>query len=227
MEHWYPPVDAPRQGRGSSASFKSELENRAEREGDEAGFLERCGELAKVVFTPPVIAVILGAVVGIVKPLRNLLVDYNDFDNDMPLQWGFNAVTSFGQAAVPLNMMILGAALANIPSFSSIHWPSTLLTAFCKLVVCPAVAFCVVGSVVMTGLLQKFVPNTSLHTPFVLVACLVAATPTANNLTVMAEAYAGADSKEALSSSIFVMYCFAPLTLTAWIVAFCALGQYV
>jgi len=228
----YPPIQwisgtlllkEPQGSRKSNALLKPGLED-AE---DEPSILERCGALVKVALTPPVVAVILGAVVGLVKPLRNLLVDYHTFNNDMPLEWGFNAVELFGQAAVPMNMMILGASLANIPSWSSIHLPSTLSTAFCKLVICPAVAFGVMAVLVLSGEVRDLVPDAALRSPFVLVACILAATPTANNLMVMAETYAGKDSKQALSSSIFVMYCFAPFTLTAWIVAFCALGQYV
>lgn len=225
----YPPLQwcigtillkTPQQGGDCSAAKKQHLQ-------DETAISERFVELIKVTFTPPVIAVILGVVVGVVKPLRNQLVDYHDFDGDRPLQWGFNAVASFGQAAVPVNMMILGAALANTPSFSSIHWPSTISTAFSKLVLCPAIAFAVVYMMVVNGLVERLVPDRALHGPFVLVACFMAATPTANNLMVMAEMHAGADSKQAISSSIFVMYCVAPFTITAWIVAFCELGQWV
>merc|ERR1711988_1309191 len=69
-------------------------------------------------------------------------------------------------------------------------------------------------------------PNEALRHAFVLVGCLVTATPTANNLTVMAELNAGPQAKQALAATIFVMYCVAPFLLTAWIVGFVALGQH-
>mmetsp|Transcript_109461 Transcript_109461/g.293828 ORF Transcript_109461/g.293828 Transcript_109461/m.293828 type:complete len:102 (+) Transcript_109461:2-307(+) len=51
---------------------------------------------------------------------------------------------------------------------------------------------------------------------FYLVATIVTATPTANNLMVMAE-LAGGKNKEGLATCIFVMYASSPLLLTFWL----------
>jgi len=192
----------------------------------EARSFQKIRNCAENFFVPPVIAVLAGVFIGLIPPLRVLLVDTKDFNNDRPLEFLFNAVTAFGGAAVPLNMCVLGASLANIPALSSIHWASTLATVFGKLFIHPALAYSILFLMKKSGFLTMVTGgDATLNHAFVLVAGIVTATPTANNLTVMAELHAGREQKQALASMIFVMYCFAPFTLTAWIVVFVMLGE--
>ena len=62
-------------------------------------------------FQPPVIGAITGIICA-VTPVRGLFVDLVDRDADAPLEWIFDGLYAVGQAAVPINMMILGANLS-------------------------------------------------------------------------------------------------------------------
>lgn len=152
-------------------------------------------------------------------------MDTTDFDDDQPLEWMFNAILAFGKAAVPLNMLVLGSGLGNIPKFSTIHWSSTLALVFAKLVLHPAIGFGIMVLAVQVGFISNMGGEPQARENLVLVACLLCATPTANNLAVMAEVGGGPKCKAALTSAIFVMYCFAPFLLTAWIVLFVAYSE--
>jgi predicted permease len=186
-------------------------------------FARKVRELLGAVLVPPVIAVFIGFIVGIIPGLRLLLVDTKDFDCDSPLEFLFNAVVLFGQAAVPMNMMVLGASLASIPNFGSIQWPVTLAVTACKLVLHPAIGFAVVYGLDSTGFIAAVTGNR--RPSFIVVACLMCATPTANNVQVMAEVSGGPECKRALSAMIFVMYCLAPFVLTFWIVVAISMAQ--
>jgi len=182
-------------------------------------------KLVVAALVPPVVAILAGTFVGTFPGFRELFVDRVDFDNDGKLEWMFNAIETMGQAAVPLNMLVLGSSLATIPSFSTVHWPSTIAVAISKLVVVPAIAFGMVVAFHAAGVVGAMVPNEEFHYQLMIVACLVTATPTANNLSVMAELSGGPACKQALAAMIFLMYCLAPFLLTLWIIAFVALDH--
>lgn len=182
-------------------------------------------DMAETIFTPPVIASVAAAILGAVPEVRGFLVDVNDYDNDAILGWAFNAIELFGKAAVPLNMMVLGAGLSQIPSFASVHWPSTVAVAVAKLIIVPGIAFAYMAAMRDAGVIAWMHPDKEWQKSFIMVACLVTATPTANNLAVMAELWGGPVAKEALAGMIFLMYCMAPFLLTAWITAFNSLGS--
>lgn len=199
------------------------IDHEQEREADAC--LTRFREFGKAALVPPVIAVIAGTLIGGFPWFRFIFVDTTDFNNDRPLEWFFNAIEQFGMAAVPLNMLVLGSSLASIPSFANVHWPSTLAAVFVKMVVFPALVCGVVSGMHMSGLISKMTPDHNFHYQLMIVACLVSATPTANNLAVMAEVSGGPACKQALASMIFMMYCFAPFLLTAWIIVFVSLNR--
>lgn len=184
---------------------------------------QKVKEFAGIMLVPPVIAVFFGFFIGLIPALRLLLVDTNDFNNDKPLEFFFNAVLAFGKAAVPMNMMVLGASLASIPNFGSIQWPVTLAVTACKLVLHPAIGFAVICFLDSTGFIAAV--TGTLRPSFIVVACLMCATPTANNVQVMAEVSGGPECKRALSAMIFVMYCFSPFVLTFWIVIAISMAQ--
>eukprot|EP00928_Gymnodinium_smaydae_P041850 TRINITY_DN2826_c0_g1_i1.p1 TRINITY_DN2826_c0_g1~~TRINITY_DN2826_c0_g1_i1.p1 ORF type:complete len:444 (-),score=46.75 TRINITY_DN2826_c0_g1_i1:142-1338(-) len=179
----------------------------------------------RAALTPPVIAVLFGTFIGAIPALRNVFVDTTDFDNDSPLEWLFNAIASFGKAAVPLNMLVLGSSLASIPSLSAVHWPSTISVAFAKMMLVPGLVYTLMSALHSSGLASTMVKSEDLHYQMTIVACLVSATPTANNLSIIAEASGGPACKQALAAMSFVMYCVAPFSLTAWIIAFVSLNR--
>eukprot|EP00928_Gymnodinium_smaydae_P062647 TRINITY_DN46465_c0_g1_i1.p1 TRINITY_DN46465_c0_g1~~TRINITY_DN46465_c0_g1_i1.p1 ORF type:complete len:421 (+),score=37.26 TRINITY_DN46465_c0_g1_i1:40-1302(+) len=187
--------------------------------------LEAIRRILKAALVPPVIAVLIATFIGAIPALRNVFVDTIDFDNDRPLEWLFNAIASFGKAAVPLNMLVLGSSLASIPSFSAVHWPSTISVTFAKMVLVPSLVYALMIALHASGLTSTMVKSEDLHYQMMIVACLVSATPTANNLSIMAEASGGPACKQALAAMTFVMYCVAPFSLTAWIIAFVSLNR--
>eukprot|EP00927_Polykrikos_kofoidii_P019435 TRINITY_DN19086_c0_g1_i1.p1 TRINITY_DN19086_c0_g1~~TRINITY_DN19086_c0_g1_i1.p1 ORF type:complete len:415 (-),score=42.33 TRINITY_DN19086_c0_g1_i1:98-1342(-) len=178
----------------------------------------------RAALVPPVIGVLLGFVLAIHEPIRSFIVDTRDFDNDGLFEWLFNAIQAFGNAAVPMNMLVLGSSLASTPSCSAINWRLTLSVVFSKLVLHPTLAFLTITLLRTTGILSSVV-DVTLRSHVIVVACLLAATPTANNLAVMAELAAGLEAKQFLATTIFVMYCIAPVVLTSWIVLFIAVAQ--
>ena len=121
-----------------------------------------------------------------------------------------------GQAAVPLNMLILGASLAATSEKVQVAYKSNeekvkpqvfLMIVFLKLVMMP---ICAIAAVY--GLRTMISIPDNIDAPFYLVMLVVACTPTANNVMVMAEI--GGVSKEAMAKAIFVQYLFAPILLT-------------
>ncbi|KAJ8601605.1 hypothetical protein CTAYLR_008453 [Chrysophaeum taylorii] len=167
------------------------------------------GRVAERVFPPPVVGAIAGMVVALIQPLRGVLVDIKDRDDDAPLEWIYNGVVDVGAAAVPLNMFILGNTLSKRNEHADVSPRTRLCVATGKLVVMPMVGVLVAISLRALGFRDPAV---------LLVSMVVTSTPTANNLIVMAE-LAG-ENKEALAATIFVQYAIAPITLTFWITVF-------
>lgn len=169
-------------------------------------------------FVPPVIAILCGLAIGASDVPRSILVHMPGYSKP-PLGWLFDAVRKFGGAAVPMVMVVLGASLAGGFDKTSVHWPTAFAVTLGRLVFMPAIAFGIVYSIVAatTG---SWVFGTEQHLESaVVVALIVSCSPTANNVVVMAELWGGPVSKQALAAMIFVQYCIAPFTLTAWICA--------
>jgi predicted permease len=60
---------------------------------------------------PPVIGALLGIFTASLPTLRGVLVDTVTRANQAPLQWFYDGLYALGQAAVPINMVILGSSL--------------------------------------------------------------------------------------------------------------------
>jgi len=166
---------------------------------------------------PPVIASLAGLFLALIPPLRGLLVDLTERDNDAPLQWAFNSAQVMGRAAVPLNMLILGASLAHGARWSAVRWQTNLLIAFAKLVLMPAVGIATVY------LLRAILPTGTVSPAVYLVTMMVTATPTANNVLVMVKV-AGEDA-DAMSTCIFTQYALSPIFLTASVALFVYIAE--
>lgn len=167
---------------------------------------------------PAVVAALMGMLVACLPPLRGVLVDIKDRDNDAPLQWMFNGLYSMGQAAIPINMLILGCSLAKgAQSSGKIYWRCNLAATFGKMVVMPLIG---TGTVFV---MKEFMHiSKDIDAPFILVMLTLTCTPTANSILVMSEL--GGQNKQAVSMCIFTMYCFAPLLLTFWVTVFITLA---
>ena len=184
---------------------------------------------------PPVVGGLLGLAVASWPSARGILVDLEHRRSRAPLQWCFDALYSVGQAAVPLNMMILGANLSSAAASVSLPWikrsnrrsrrPSsgggtvqpkplfdgkTLLGIVVgKMVVLPLLG---IG---LGWILKTYVWNIpdEIDGAFYLVLMIVFLCPTANNVMVMVE-LSGSVAKEGLAQVIALQYLVAPLILS-------------
>ena len=168
--------------------------------------VRRVHPVLKQLVVPPVVGAITGCFVGIL-PARKAMVD----DQNSLLSWFLGVTKLLGGAAVPVNLLLLGASLSNGPA--SIRKSSSARTlgaiVLAKLVVMPLVA---VGLCLMIKPLLPKPPQPEFDTAFWLVALIVSATPTANNVLVIVEV-AGGDG-EAMSAMIAAQYLCAPVLLT-------------
>jgi predicted permease len=166
---------------------------------------------------PPVRATMLGLVLGLIPWTHDLLLSKSD-DERAPLDWLVAGISKLGDAAVPLNLITLGASLAKGPDFNSISVKSCAAIVVAKLILMPVVAMLAVMAV------NAFFPVNILHPfqqPFYLTAMVVASTPTANNVLIMCT-IAGQD-RTAMSTAIFVQYACSPIILTLTICGFVAI----
>merc|ERR1712232_397476 len=184
-----------------------------------------CNRFAKKVvgwtrnfLVPPVIAILLGLFIGSFDGLRGTLV-HMPHQGQNALGWLFDTIQKFGGAAVPMVMTVLGSSLANGFDRASIHWPTTVAVTLGRLVVMPGIAYTAVYWMMALTTGPLLFGNEMHLESAVVVGLIVTCSPTANNIVVMAELWGGAPTKQALSAMIFVQYCVAPFTLTAWVLA--------
>ena len=148
-------------------------------------------------------------------------MDIVDRDASAPLQWLFDGLYAVGQAAVPINMMILGSNLSashqlqqktasNHPRGSSLLTPETMT----GIVIGKMLAMPFVG--ILTAYILKAyiwdIPD-DIDASFYLVLMIVFLTPTANNVIVMVE-LSGSDAKEGIARVIALQYLVAPILLS-------------
>jgi hypothetical protein len=173
------------------------------------------------IFQPPVIGAIAGIICVSFPLLRGLFVDVGDRDNDAPLQFLFDGLYAVGQAAVPINMMILGCNLSSSLSlYRTLHAESEgnvgLLSmrtmvgvVIGKMIVIPFIG------IFTAWALKKYVWNIpeDIEGAFYLVLMIVFLTPTANNVMVMIE-LSGSGAKEGMANVIALQYLVAPVVLS-------------
>ena len=188
------------------------------------------------VASPPIYGIAVGLVVGLTPPLRSLFVSATAADSDAatslsgnstacasesvspqpPLAFVLQAARMLGTAAIPVNTMLLGASLANGPTWRAVGRPTVAGVVLCKLLVLPLSGLCLVSAL-----------GSVVHLPpmLMLVMCIEASMPTANNLMMMCE-LAGGSASKMMSTVIFAQYCAAPVLLTATLTAAMALVQH-
>eukprot|EP01062_Namystynia_karyoxenos_P048125 TRINITY_DN36555_c0_g1_i1.p1 TRINITY_DN36555_c0_g1~~TRINITY_DN36555_c0_g1_i1.p1 ORF type:complete len:511 (+),score=82.58 TRINITY_DN36555_c0_g1_i1:82-1614(+) len=169
---------------------------------------------------PPAIASLLGVFCGLVHPVRDIM--YSDAPKLLALGWFSQGVHRLGQAAVPINMLILGSNLAKGPHWHELPVRAAVCGVIAKMIIMPVVGLgaCALYNGVFanrehTWPGQFFDDNREIQ---LLVMAVVACTPTANNLAVMCE-LAG-QNREAMATLIFVQYLCAPVVLTATVMSF-------
>lgn len=162
----------------------------------------KAGAALSAVLQPPVVASLLAIGVA-ASPLRGAFVDPTA-DHIAPLQFLADGMQRLGAAAVPINMLILGASLSRGAHWKTLPLGLNMSVAVSKMAVMPAVGLAT------AALLRQSLPGQPAS--FYLVAMMETCTPTANNLMVMAEL--GDQNKQALATVIFTQYLLSPLLLT-------------
>ena len=146
----------------------------------------RAGVLLQQLLVPPVVGVGLGALVGMLG--RGLVLP----PEVAPLGWLFMAVSKLGAAAVPINLILLGAALSQGPLRGELPRLNSFGVVLARLVLMP-----LCGLAVARFLAARINVPAEVADPFWLVCLIVTCTPTGNNIVVLCE-LAG-DNKARLS----------------------------
>jgi len=176
---------------------------------------------------PPVIGALLGLFVTSIPFLRGIFVDLDDRNDDAPLEWFFDGLYVVGQAAVPINMIILGVNLS--ASYQSkkeraitnnnddddtgkqlFSNATTFSIVIAKLLVMPAIGF------ISAYLFRTYLWNIpdDIDGSFYLVILIVFLTPTANNVMVMVELSGSNELKKGIARVIAWQYAAGPFLIT-------------
>jgi len=185
--------------------------------------LKTAATIRRQVLVPPVVAVLLGLLCSSLHPTYFLLCGgvYGERlgaqqcpTNDAYLGWLTSGLAALGKAAVPINLLLTGNALAKGPDWQSLPLKANVGILLGKMVVLPVLAM-VVMVVVHRFLGQEGTGAIALQHPWdeplYVAALAVSATPSANNLMVMVELSGG--NRKAMSTAIFTQYAMAPLIL--------------
>ena len=170
--------------------------------GEDAFPLGPCRQALQHALVPPVVAALAGLLVAL-SPFRGILVDLAGQANDAPLEWLYDGIFKLGDAAVPLNLLLLGSSLSQGADLEALPLRVGMAITFCKMVVMPLLmSFIVYG---LIRLVERKDPA------MWLVALIVTCTPTANNVGIMA--HLGGQSVESMATAIFIQYIFAPMLI--------------
>jgi len=137
---------------------------------------QRAGVLLQQLLVPPVVGVGLGALVGMLG--RGLVLP----PEVAPLGWLFMAVSKLGAAAVPINLILLGAALSQGPLRGELPRLNSFGVVLARLVLMP-----LCGLAVARFLAARINVPAEVADPFWLVCLIVTCTPTGNNIVVLCE----------------------------------------
>ena len=127
----------------------------------------------------------------------------------------FNGISTLGQAAVPLNLILLGNGLAKGPDWNALPLRCNLGIVIAKLLVMPFIStllMIMANAIFGDRGLGWFAIRAPYNQVFYLAAIAVTATPTANNIVVMTEMSGG--DKRSMSTAVFSQYAVAPMVLT-------------
>lgn len=186
---------------------------------DETSLWDTVSEILSRCLQPPVIGAVTGLIVAS-TPLRGIFVDLVNRADAAALEWMFDGLYSVGQAAVPINMIILGCNLSASTLSNKAASNANLLSN-------KTTAAIVIGKMVlmpMLGILSCWVLSLwwkmpdEIDEPFWLVCMIVFLTPTANNVMVMVE-LSGSGSKEGIARVIGWQYAVAPVLLSLSVTA--------
>jgi len=185
--------------------------------------METLKKVMSRVFQPPVMGALVGLFVASTS-LRGLFVDLVHRSDGALFEWIFDGIYSIGQAAVPINMIILGCNLSaaqmetNTDKLLSKETMMAIIVG--KMVIMPIIG---ISSVLFLKEYFWDVPD-GIDASFYLVAMIVFVTPTANNVMVMVE-LSGSGSKEGIAQVIGFQYLVAPILLSLSVTAVVAVAS--
>lgn len=168
------------------------------------------------VASPPIYGIFAGLAVALIPPLRAALVGDSNNGSGCVLGFVLQAARLMGNAAIPINTMLLGASLSNGPKWSALPRETAAGIVLSKLLLMPLAAL------VLGFWLREVV---QLPPMLLLVMLIESAMPTANNLMMMCE-LAGGKASAMMSTVIFLQYVISPVLLTLSLTAFMALVQF-
>jgi len=160
-------------------------------------------KLLRHIFIPSVLGITVGGIVGLFG--KTLVLP----PETAPLGWLFISASKLGDAAVPINLVLLGAALSRRPEARDLPALTAVGIVMARMVLMPLLGL-VVAFILTTSGSELIQPYLTVD-PFWLVLLVVTCTPTANNIVVLCE-LAG-ENKHTMSAAIFYQYCAAPLIL--------------
>ena len=167
-------------------------------------------QLLRRIFVPPVIGIAAGVLIGLFG--RPLVLP----SETAPLGWLFLGVSKLGAAAVPINLVLHGAAMSSVPERGRLPLLTGVGIVLCRMLFMP---LCGLG--VARVLTSSHLPVPALVADtFWLVCLIVTCTPTASNMVVMCEL--SGEDRRAMSASIFYQYCAAPVMLPGVLTLFVA-----
>lgn len=157
----------------------------------------------KSLFPPPVIGLLIGAVIGFVPFLKDLFVARSGF-----LYPVYSAAELIAAPTVALALLVLGGKLAHGPIKGAICKKSLTVVAVSKLIILPCFALLYVQFLLFTGI----IPNNIL---LILILVLEAAAPPATN-TVIMSALIG-KNEDVIATILFWLYMLSIITITFFI----------
>eukprot|EP00898_Chlorokybus_atmophyticus_P007136 jgi/Chlat1/7423/Chrsp6S07440 len=162
------------------------------------------------VLQPPIVALILGSLVGMVDVLYDAVVERN-----APGHVVWSAANTIGQAAVPVNMLLLGVRLhkgLDREETAAVGYSLIGAVCFSRLLIMPAVGLA------LNALRIRFGFNDPADRILCLTFLVESAVPTANNNLILARALEVDD--KAIAVFLFFQYAIAPIFLTLSVAVF-------
>ena len=166
--------------------------------------------LLRRLLAPQVVGIVAGGLVGLFG--RQYVLP----PETAPLGWLYLGITKLGAAAVPINLILLGAALSRTPEPGQLPCVTAAAIIIARMVVMPLCGLLIARLVSMLHVQVPYV----VADPFYLVCLILTCTPTANNIVVLCDV--AGENRRAMSASIFYQYCAAPLLLPGVLTMFIA-----
>jgi hypothetical protein len=165
----------------------------------------------KSIFSPPVMGVSIGLVMGLISPIRKLLVG-----TGAPLQTVCNAFATFGRAASPLSLLVLTSSLAlgiGIGNKPDTETPTESgdKQLFLRQWMCVSIARFFISPLLVLGMLNTFhflglIQNATQDPILWFISVLQGCMPSAQNLVLMLQVANKQEKAGAFAKFLFFVY---------------------